>query len=354
VTCALRRVIAGAACVAVLATVPLPAGDLGRAALAQAVRGCAFERWNVGGDWTTTETVHGANESFWRARLSLVQRGDVVAGRLEAPDGQPEQAVLGRFRNGVLQLEQLASAPQAEAAVQEAPARHWTLSLASDGRFLAGSWWEESRATARAAGSPGRRVQSGDLFAEGEATCAPAGERESGSPEDGGAAASRDAGSPSGATEQREGTPGVTGCGAWDLTGAWAVTEDGGDAAQPAAAATGAAGTGHRLRLWQQGERVIGWYERSREGAVAGGTEGAGGVVWAVDGVLRGRALRLTHHLGDGATLERQLELSPDGARLTGPFGVQLGPPRAETLVGQAACLDPAECQSPSPPSPTT
>jgi hypothetical protein len=84
------------------------------------------------------------------------------------------------------------------------------------------------------------------------------------------------------------------------------------------------------LRLWQQGERVLGWYEP---------VTGEPGRRWVVSGELRGRTLLLRHQLGDGATVARQLELSPDGATLRGAWPAAFGPPGEEELGGAAACL---------------
>jgi hypothetical protein len=282
---------------------------------AQEPRACAFRSWTIGGEWTTTETVHGANESLWRANLRLVQRGEEVAGRLEAPSGQPERAVLGTYRDGVLSITELGVSAAPRAAVEAAPARRWVLSLSSDGRLLSGSWWEDLDNRGRG--------RSGELFASGEAACAPDGAPTvSAAPEAQGAV-------PPGAVLDA----GPPGCVRWDLTGAWRVDDGREGEAGPQQRQQ------HWLRLWQQDGRVLGWYEPAAVGVGVGVAPLSGATRWVVDGRLDGRTLRLTHHLGDGATLERLLELSADGLTLVGTHPIQLGPPATERLAGSAACV---------------
>jgi hypothetical protein len=258
------------------------------------------------GAWTTTETTDGENTSLWRGSLRLVHRrmsdrtGE-VAGRWEPPGGAPERTVYGTLVDGVLQAAVGGTEAQPAAAVEAAPARTWVLSISSDGTLLTGYWFEAGR-------GPGTAPRQGHLVASGEASCLR---------QDAAAAA--------------EPVPGAAAepvlCPAWDVTGRWEVAAPSDDAPPWPA---------WRLRLWQDGEVVLGWYE---PGAPPPGMDAATPFAWVVDGTLRGRTLLLQHHLGDSAVIARTLVLGAEGTSLTGAWPLPFGPAEQEVLRGQAQCV---------------
>jgi hypothetical protein len=254
----------------------------------------------LGGAWTTTETVDGDNSSLWRGSLQVVQQGREVVGRWEPPRGEPERVVVGTLVDGIVRATQRGTAALPAAAVAEAPSRAWLLSLSADGTLLTGRWTEQTAGASR----------QGSLVATGEARCAaePASSGE--------AAAGAEPAAPQLPTvAPMAPTAALSACAAWDLSGTWEV------AGEPS----------WRLRLWQDGEAVLGWYEPAAGDAALPS--------WVVDGSVRGRTVLLRHHLGDSATVARTLVLAPDGAALTGAWPLPFGPAEREVLAGQARCV---------------
>lgn len=242
--------------------------------------------WELTGRWAVTFTTAGETMSMRAGAAELVHRGADVLGRWE-PGGEDDRhrAVEGRFADGLLRL-----TIHWEQATWQA-----LLALSSDGQLLTGGWQA----------STGKH---GELFLKGEATCVTVP-----------TAISADTARP------------AARCAAWDLSGEWLVSwDDATPAAEGAAAEAPSADSLWRLRLLQSGDQLTGWYF-----AVGAAGESRR---WTVAGTLAGRALSLTTHFDDGASVRRTLALNPSGRTLRGPWPIQFGLLDEETLSGAARC----------------
>ena len=60
--------------------------------------------------------------------------------------------------------------------------------------------------------------------------------------------------------------------------------------------------------------------------------------VWALDGQVRGRVVRLTLYAGDSITVSRTFVLDSDQGTLSSPWPLPFGPAETDVLTGQARC----------------